>query len=341
MSIKWYEKSGQNGDIVVSTRIRLARNLEDYPFPSRLSTEQRREINTLFEDAMKKGNSTIANDFDFISIDDLPPHEARSMVERHLISPEFASHPKGHGVIMNKDHSICLMLCEEDHLRLQVLASGLALEESYSLAEKIDQLLSETLKFAFSRRYGYLTECPTNLGTGLRASVMLHLPALETIGGIQSLSKTLSKVGFTLRGTYGENSGALGALYQLSNQLSLGIDEKTALENLKGIVLQVIEQENQARKQLSKSETEDKIFRSYGILKNARILSSREFFDHISSIRLGISLGNIKDIPIETVNTLSNDMQSSTLISRYSDATNAAERDILRATLVRNSLNNQ
>ncbi|MBR2152128.1 MAG: protein arginine kinase [Clostridia bacterium] len=338
MSVKWYEKSGDLGDIVVSTRIRLARNLEQYPFPSRLNAEQRKVINSLFEDAMKKGNSTIANDFDFISLEELNPFEARSMAERHLISPEFAARPEGHGVILNKDNSIALMLCEEDHLRLQVLSPGLALNEAYELAEKIESLLSETLNFAFSQRYGYLTECPTNLGTGLRASVMLHLPALEQVGGIQSLSKTLSKVGFTLRGTYGENSGALGALYQLSNQLSLGIDEYTALDNLKGITHQVIEQEKAAREKLDEMAIWDKVFRSYGILKNARILSSKEFFEHISNIRLGISMGIISDISIETVNVLSNDMQAATLISRYDEAKDSANRDILRAKLVRESL---
>lgn len=337
MSNKWYEKSGEQGDIVVSTRIRLARNLEEFPFPNRLDAEQRKTINTLFEDAMKKGNSTIAEDFDFIALENLNPYEARSMAERHLISPEFAANPSGHGVILNKDNSISLMLCEEDHLRLQVLSSGLALMDSYTLAQKIESLLSETLNFAFNQRYGYLTECPTNLGTGLRASVMLHLPALEQVGGIQSLSKTLSKVGFTLRGTYGENSGALGALYQLSNQLSLGIDEKTALENLKGITQQVIEQEKSARERLEENQLLDSIFRSYGILKNARILPSKEFFEHISNLRLGISMGIINDISIETINTLSNDMQAATLISRY-DVSKSDERDILRAKLVRESL---
>lgn len=338
MSVKWYEKSGDFGDIVVSSRIRLARNLAEYPFPSRLNAEQRRAINSLFEDAMKKGNATISNDFDFLSLEELNPYEARSMAERHLISPEFAARPKGHGVILNKDNSISLMLCEEDHLRLQVLSAGFALDESYKLAEKIESLLSETLNFAYSKRYGYLTECPTNLGTGLRASVMLHLPALEQVGGIESLSKSLSKVGFTLRGTYGENSGALGSLYQLSNQLSLGIDEYTALENLKGITHQVIEQEKTAREKLDEMGIWDKVFRSYGILKNARILPSKEFFGHISNLRLGVSMGIINDITIETINTLSNDMQAATLISRYDEASDSAQRDILRAKLVRDAL---
>ncbi len=338
MSVKWYEKSGECGDIVVSTRIRLARNLEEYPFPSRLNTDQRKAINTLFEDALKKGNSTIVKDFEFISLEEINPYEARSMAERHLISPEFATKPEGHGIILNKDNSIALMLCEEDHLRLQVLSPGLVLNETYELAEKIESLLSESLSFAFSQRYGYLTECPTNLGTGLRASVMLHLPALEQVGGIQSLSKTLSKVGFTLRGTYGENSGALGALYQLSNQLSLGIDEYTAIENLKGITYQVIEQEKATRERLNEMEVWDKVFRSSGVLRNARILSSKEFFEHISNLRLGISMGIITDISIETINTLSNDMQAATLISRYDEAKDSACRDILRAKLVRETL---
>jgi len=167
---------------------------------------------------------------------------------------------------------------------------------------------------------------------------MLHLPALEQVGGIESLSKSLSKVGFTLRGTYGENSGALGSLYQLSNQLSLGIDEYTALENLKGITHQVIEQEKTAREKLDEMGIWDKVFRSYGILKNARILPSKEFFGHISNLRLGVSMGIINDITIETINTLSNDMQAATLISRYDEASDSAQRDILRAKLVRDAL---
>jgi protein arginine kinase len=235
---KWYHSAGKNGDIVVSTRIRLARNLKDYSFPSRMTKEQLACVNRAVQDALKD-----QKEFRFIEMDSLDRAGRLALAERHLISPEFAERKGGYAIFLNEDESVCIMLCEEDHLRIQVMAAGLALNEAYEAADRLDTLLDSRLHFAFDEKLGFLTECPTNLGTGMRASVMLHLPALEAANGIDALNKAVGKIGLTLRGTFGEGSSAAGSLYQLSNQITLGIDEKSAIENLAAVASQVIEQE--------------------------------------------------------------------------------------------------
>ena len=330
---KWYIGEGDHNDIVISTRIRIARNLADYPFPVRLDNKSKIEVNEKIRDALDgKENLT------YTELKTLTRSQIVSLAERHLISPEFASNSDARALLMSDNEDISIMLCEEDHIRIQVMKSGLALKEAYELADKIDTEINQSLKYAFDEKLGYLTQCPANLGTGMRASVMLHLPALNAKGQIGSLASNVSKLGLTIRGAYGEGMSAMGDLYQLSNQVSLGISEKSAIDNLKTITLQLAAQERAAREEASKSiETEDAVFRAYGILKSARILSTKEFMSLISKVRLGAVLGMIKT-DLKTINELMVSMQPATINAFVGKTLSLEERDVERAKIVRERL---
>ena len=335
MSNRWYLGVGEQSDIVVSTRIRLARNLNEYPFPNKLNTKSRTALNNIIKDAVE-----IDNRFDlrFVEMKSLARFEAASMAERHIISPEFASDADGRALMISKDEDICIMLNEEDHIRIQIMKSGFALDEAYALADEIDDLLGNKLEYAFDERIGYLTQCPTNLGTGMRASVMLHLPALTMNGQIHKLINTISKLGLTFRGAFGEGTKATGDMYQLSNQITLGISEEFAIRNLKAITLQLCANERAAREELLKSiDTEDAIFRAYGTLKWARLLSTQELMDNISLVRLGSVTGKIS-VPVETLNELMISMQPASINVMAQQKLEEKERDTIRATKVRNRL---
>ena len=261
--------------------------------------------------------------------------QAVSLAERHLISPEFASDRAGRGLLLTDDEAISIMLCEEDHIRLQVMMSGLALKEAYSVADKVDNLIGSKLNYAYDDRIGYLTQCPTNLGTAMRASVMLHLPALTRCGQIGKLASTVSKLGLVIRGAYGEGSSPRGDIYQLSNQITLGISEETALDNLQSITLQLVAQERAAAEKLLESPFEkDKVFRALGILQNARVLSGDEFMELASLLRMGISNKTI-DFDITKLNELSFKVQPATINAIEGRELSSQDRDIVRADWVR------
>ena len=290
----WYAVSAPEDDIVVSTRIRLARNLSGMPFPARMSADQRRELNARVKKAITESNTPFAKTLKYIDMKNVPQTEIMAMVERHVISPEFASGNEERAIILSDDESISIMIGEEDHIRIQVIMGGLQLEKAYDIAERLDTLLYDTLHFAFDRNLGFLTECPTNLGTGLRASVMLHLPVIESSGEISQLADSVGKIGFTVRGMYGEGSKPAASMYQVSNQITLGISEKNALDNLKIITQQLIDKERSERKNLNRIKVEDTCFRALGILENARLLSGEEMMNLLSRIKLGMSMGIIK-----------------------------------------------
>ena len=335
MSNRWYLGVGEQSDIVVSTRIRLARNLNEYPFPNKLNTKSRTAINNIIKDAVESDNRF---DLRFVEMKSLARFEAASMAERHIISPEFASDADGRALLISKDEDICIMLNEEDHIRIQIMKSGFALDEAYAVADEIDDLLGSKLEYAFDERIGYLTQCPTNLGTGMRASVMLHLPALTMNGQIHKLINTISKLGLTFRGAFGEGTKATGDMYQLSNQITLGISEEFAIRNLKAITLQLCANERAAREELLKSiDTEDAIYRAYGTLKWARLLSTQELMDNLSLVRLGSVAGKIS-VPIETLNELMISMQPASINVMAAQKLDEKERDTIRATKVRNRL---
>ena len=332
---KWYLGVGEQSDIVVSTRVRLARNIADYPFPAKLNTKSRTELNNLIKEAVEKDNPF---NLRFIEMKTLARFEAASMAERHIISPEFASDADGRALMLSPEEDISIMLNEEDHIRVQVMKSGFALDEAYEIADRIDDSLNEKFDFAFDSRIGYLTQCPTNLGTGMRASVMLHLPALTMSGQIHRLINTVSKLGLTFRGAFGEGTSATGDMYQLSNQITLGISEEYAIKNLKAITLQLCAQERAAREELLQdADTEDRIFRAYGILKWARLLSTKELMENLSLVRFGSVAGKI-NVPIETVNELMISMQPATINVMAGKRLEERERDMIRAKSVREKL---
>ena len=334
---KWYVSIGPESDTVVSTRIRLARNLAGVPFPARMSAEQRRQVNEKVRDALLS-DPTFGPRFKYLEMETLPDITAAALAERHLISPAFAEHREGKAILLSDDENVCIMLCEEDHIRIQVMAAGLALDEAYRTADAIDNVLASKLDYAFNERLGYLTECPTNLGTGLRASLMLHLPALEASGAIGRLAATVGKIGMTVRGTYGEGSKAVAALYQISNQVTLGISEEAAIENLRAIAAQTIQQERSLRASLDPDGIEDAAFRALGTLKFARAVSTKEFMELISKVRLGVAMGVIKDVKLETVEELMNSAGPAAVQAARGEPLEPAQRDKARADLARERL---
>ena len=263
------------------------------------------------------------------------------LVERHLMSREQASKPNSKAVVIDNDEIISIMINEEDHLRLQVMKSGFDLLDAWEIMNRIDDALSKELSFAFSSEYGYLTACPTNTGTGMRGSVMLHLPALVMLRTIDKVLSAIAKLSFTTRGLYGEGTQAIGNFFQISNQISLGHNEDEIISNINGLIRQVIEHEETARGVLLKQQKtllEDRVWRSLGILKNSFIISSQETTELLSMLRLGIDLNIIKDIDRRTVNELFILIQPAHLQKLESKKLNSQERDIKRASLIRSKL---
>lgn len=335
MDIKWFEKSGNEGDIVISSRIRLARNLQKMPFPIRMNDQQKKEVRDQIVQSAKQSANEILNELTYIDMEQVDKVQAVSMVENHLVSPDFISQTKGKGLLISKDNCIAVMINEEDHLRIQVMKEGMDLEAVYQLADQMDTAFNETLQFAFDNELGYLTQCPTNLGTGMRASLMLHLPALQKNGIIKRLANNLSKLGLTLRGTYGEGTESVGALYQLSNQVTLGLSEREAIENLERIVMQLVEEERNTRKNLMDHIREqDLVARSLGVLKSAKVLSSEEFMQFISNVRLGIAAGLIHGVSYDALNKLMISTQPATMMTLTGKQLTQQERDKMRADIV-------
>ncbi len=338
MTTKWFEKNGEQGDIAISSRIRLARNLKNYPFPHLLNVQQKTEIAMKVKEALEQSNSYIAKTFRFIDMAKLSATETGSLMERHIISPEFANDRKGKYLLLTEDEGVSIMINEEDHLRIQVLYEGLALEKAYETADKIDTLLDNALGFAFHDKLGYLTQCPTNIGTGLRASVMLHLPALQSGKVTERLKDNLSKIGLTLRGTFGEGTQAQGGMYQLSNQVTLGLSEENAIENLKRVAMQVIDNERSMRSQFCKrTETQDYIMRCLGTLKYAVLMNNQESMKLLSAVRMGINEKLIEE-DIAKINRLMVVLQPYTLTENAEKELTPSQRDVLRAKILRESL---
>ena len=325
-------------NVVITTRVRLARNLKNYPFPCKLSAQGREEVIEKVRDAVKNSNSVLADDFSFIEMSEVDPRRSVSLVEKRLVSPEFISDNTGRALLLSSDESLSIMINEEDHIRLQVITKGLSLEQAYDTADKLDTLLDENLDFAFDEKLGYLTQCPTNLGTGMRASVMLHLPALEKSRAISRIAGNLSKLGLTIRGAHGEGTEPKGALYQLSNQVTLGISEQAAIENLKNITLQLVAQEEQARERLCQSmDVQDTIARSMGILKYAKLISHDEALKLLSNVRLG-AIAGLLDADVEAIDRLMTDVEPATLSVSAGKNLTPQERDTERAKLIQRVL---
>ena len=320
---------------MISSRIRLARNIKGIPFTGRMTVEQKKAVCT----KVKEVASAIPGyKFDYIDMENVTAIQAGSMVEEHLISVEFANNREGEGLLLDRKHNVSVMINEEDHLRIQVLGRGEKLATLYETASEIDDALDEKLHFAFSEKLGYLTHCPTNLGTGLRASVMMHLPALHESGLINKIINTVSQVGLTVRGMYGEGSEPAGCVYQVSNQITLGISEKDTIERLEDIVRQIARNEAALReKMLENISIEDRVFRSYGIAREARIMSSQEFMKLMSDIRLGIE-GGLLNLDTKVLDELCIKVQPYTLMLYGGEGMEIRQRDLKRAEIVRDKL---
>jgi len=336
---EWLRAAGPEADIVISSRIRLARNLSSFPFTNRATTHQKAEIEQYLKGRLDK----IEFDprLDYFNIATLSPLDRQLLVERQLVSRELSNSEGPRGVAVATNEIISVMVNEEDHLRLQVLRSGFALDEAWQDADRLDDKLEERVPYAFSEELGYLTACPTNVGTGLRASVMLHLPALVLIKQIEKVFRALQKINLAVRGLYGEGSRASGDFYQISNQVTLGKSETTIINEIRDVIPQIITYEKQARQTLTRDNRAavlDRVRRAYGTLKSAAMMTSEETMDLLSNVRLGVNLGLIDDINILEVNELFLQTQPAHLQKLLGRELDSEERNTERARYLRNRL---
>ena len=331
--MNWYLQSRDNSDVAISTRIRLARNLHELKF--KLSNKE--DVEAL-ENKVKDNLFNIGYGLKFFKLKDMDDITKMSLVEKNLLSPEFVSKRKDTGsILINDDENICIMIGEEDHLRIQIFSNGLDLKNTLNLAIELDKKLEETLGYATNKRYGYLTACPNNIGTGLRASVMVHLPGLTRTKNTKKILQVVSNFGITIRGTYGENTESSGDMYQISNKQTLGISENEIIENLNVIVEKIIDQERKARKILAKDdiELEDIVYRSFGVLCYCRRISSEETIKLLSDIKLGTDLGILKDLTDLKVKKLYLYTKPANLQKYLGEQYETIERDIKRAEVIK------
>lgn len=327
--MSWYFENGPESDVVVSTRIRFARNLKGYKFTSIADEAELKRVLENF-----KGNRVVSG-LQFIKLDDLDELMRMSLVEKHIISRDMLKQ-KDVAVLLNTAEDVCVMLNEEDHIRIQVLKPGLDLENALNDAQKIDDEIDEKIEYAYSDLYGFLTTCPTNLGTGLRASVMLHLPALRMTRKIGKVIDVVNKVNINVRGVYGEGTEAIGDMYQVSNKISLGLTNLEIINNVKSVVYKLIEQERNAREFLKSRgiEFEDKIYRDFGTLSCAKKLTYAESEKLISMVKLGVSMGIVKEIDARKINEINVISKSATLQKCIKETVGTKELDIKRAELI-------
>lgn len=336
---EWLKGTGPHADIVMSSRIRLARNLDKTPFPHWANKKQAKELLDVVEAVAAR------NDFlkkmTVLRLAEMDAIDKQFLVEKHLMSIEHAQKGENKAVVVDEEEIVSLMINEEDHLRLQVMQSGFNLYEAWNIINRIDDALAKDLTLAYQPEWGYLTACPTNAGTGMRGSVMLHLPALVMTRQINQVLAAIAKLSFTTRGLYGEGTQASGNFFQISNQVCLGLSESDVIENINGLIRQIIEQEQQAREALlskGRAMLEDKISRSFGILKSAHIISSQETIELLSLVRLGSDLGLIKDLNSRMINELFIITQPACLQKMENKKLTQQERDVKRADLIRNAL---
>ena len=337
--MNWYLENGKESDVIVSSRIRLARNLQEIPFKAKMTKE---DIDKLLE-KVKFITPSLGYGLKYLRIKDMDTITKLSLVEKHIISPEIISdkNEEHSSILINDEENICIMINEEDHIRIQIFNSGLDLQNTINLAREIDEKLDNLLHFAVNKEYGYLTSCPTNVGTGLRASVMVHLPALKLTGNISKILHIVNSFGMTIRGIYGEESQSKGDMYQISNNQTLGISEDEIINNLENITRKVMEQERLARKYLTKSKVdlEDKVYRSYGVLTNAVKLSSDECISLLSDVKLGTDLGIINELNDSKVKQLELYTKPANLQKYVGKMLNTYDRDIKRGEIIKQIIN--
>lgn len=335
----WYLENGKESDVVLSTRVRLARNLEDHHFVNRCTKEQRVQIIKEIEDILPE----VGYDLKLMNLSDMDEITRKSLVEKNVISPEFAtkSNP-GYAIAINSEENICIMLNEEDHLIIQVFSEGLEIENSMALAIEIDQKIGKLVKYAYHDKYGYLTACLTNVGTAARVSTMVHLPALTQTGNISKALILASNFGMNIRGTYGEGTDSEGSVYQISNNQTLGTTEEEIAKSMRAITEKIVSQEREARNSLGKTgiKLENKLYRAYGLFTYSKILTSEECRELLSEIKLGTDMGIIKELDDSKVKKLWLYTKPANLQKYFGTTMTEEERDAKRTELIRQIISN-
>ncbi|HPF19961.1 MAG TPA: protein arginine kinase [Syntrophomonas sp.] len=341
-SVKWMESQEGQDDIVISSRIRLARNVVDLPFPMRLDQKSGDECMQRVKAVCQEEMPAALNTVEYTSLAQLSILDRGILAEKHLISPGHAESDSPFGaILLNRDGSLATMVNEEDHLRIQCLLPGLQLAAGYEMAQQMDDFLESKLEYAFDERNGYLTSCPTNVGTGLRASVMLHLPAMQMTGQTGQILQTIGQLGMTVRGLYGEGTQATGNYFQMSNQITMGQSEEEICNHLQAVTEQIVEQEHLLRERLKidlKYQLEDKIGRALGILNHARIINSTEALALLSDLRLGIDLGIVSGIQLNALNQLIVSIRPAHLQKCFAQELDPLQRDIKRAEIIQDKI---
>ena len=338
-SAGWLSATGPESDIIISTRIRLARNLAGIPFTSKANRAQLESTQEKVLVALE--HTQILQNALVLHMDELDALNKRMLMERRLISPNFAETERPAGLVVGEDEAISLMINEEDHLRLQAIKSGLQTRETFKQVEALDDEIGDHLKYAFSDHFGYLTSCPTNTGTGMRVSVFIHLPALSMAGKIEQVIREFIPSEIAIRGFYGEGSEVMGHIFQVSNQLTLGRTERRILDRLEQVAKKFVEMEREARQELMQKQrlrVEDKVFRAKAILQSALLVGSAELVNLLSAIRLGINLGIIDNIAYKPLNDLLVLTQSAHIQINCGKEMDSQQRDEIRAEIVRNLL---
>lgn len=336
---EWLRATGPNSNIVISSRVRLARNIASVPFSHWANKQKKKDCLNSIKTAIN--TCPFLKKTSYIDIGSLNDLDKQFLVERHLMSREHASVPDTKALVFDDKEIMSIMINEEDHIRMQILQSGFNLTETWRITDEIDNDLSSKLNYAYSPKLGYLTACPTNVGTGMRASVMLHLPALVFTNQANRVLQTITKLGLTVRGFYGEGTEVQGNFFQISNQLTLGRSENEIIDGLERVINQIVTREESARKTIfmrSKEKLIDRIWRSYGTLRSAHIITSNETIELLSAIRLGVDMDIIKDINIPTINELFILTQPAHLQKIEKRALNATERDLKRADIIRKKI---
>jgi protein arginine kinase len=336
---EWLRGAGPESDIVVSSRIRLARNLADFPFTNRASPLQKGEIEHLLREQL--GRIEGPGPLRYFPIHNLKQLDRQLLVERQLISREHAGGDGQRGVAIAPHETRSIMINEEDHLRLQVIRSGFALEEAWEDIDRLDDQVEQRVNYAFTEEFGYLTACPTNVGTGMRASVLLHLPALQLTKELEKVFRALQKINLAVRGLYGEGTRASGDYYQISNQVTLGKSEVDILKEIREVIPTILHYEREARKKLvrdSRAVIQDKVARAYGTLRSATMMTSEETMDLLSSVRLGVSLSLIEDLTIPVINELFLQTQPAHLQKLQGEELDSEARNVARAEYLRQKL---
>jgi len=336
----WLESEGNLADIVISSRIRLARNVVGYPFLSRATHDQRRSLAGLLAERVPQADGIAKSTYiDLTHCDEL---DCQVLVERQLISRQLVESKGARGVVVSNDQRCSVMINEEDHLRMHMIRGGMQLSNLWAELNQLDDRIEGQVDYIFHPRFGYLTACPTNVGTGIRVSVMLHLPALKLTGEMERVLKAAKDMNLAVRGLFGEGTEATGDFFQVSNQVTIGRSEKEIVDEFKDqVVPRIVEYERLARQALLDEKpraVDDRVFRSYGILQNARTISSEETLLHLSHLRLGVHIGRITDVSVPKLNELFLITQPAHLQKLNGGPISGEERSAIRADLIRRKL---